>query len=276
MKSYFYELEVRSNNALKFFVDFVFDLGVVGIELKDNSFIVRDEDNLENIEFALKEYKKALENSLNLSVDLSLNSSKKENFDWIDRYKKGVNPTRVGEFYIRPSWHEPKKELIDIVVDPALAFGSGHHESTNSSLWFISKYKNSYKTALDVGCGSGILSLALAKSGLEVSCCDTDEQAVISTKENFIKNGLKEPKIWLGSVDKAEKQYDIVVANIIADVIFIIKKDLIARTKAGGVLILSGILDKYLERIKAEFSELTCLEILEKNEWVSFVFKRER
>lgn len=276
MKDYFYELEVFSENALELFSDFVFELGIVGVEFKYKSFIIRDEDSLENLEFALTSYQEALNKSLKSNIDLKLKSSKQKNIDWIERYKKGVEPIEVGDFYIRPSWHEPKNELIDIIIDPALAFGSGHHESTNSCLKLISKYKNGYKTALDVGCGSGILSIALAKSGFEVSSCDTDEQAISATKDNFAKNGVKEPKTWVGSVDMADENYDIVVANIIADVIFIIKNNLIKKTKIGGILILSGILEIYLDRIKSEFKELTCLEFVKQNEWVSFVFKKER
>lgn len=276
MKDFFYELEVSSSNALELFSDFVFELGVVGVEFRDKSFVIRDEESLENLEFALLEYQKSLSNALNLDIDLKLNTTKQKNIDWIKNYKDGVNPIEVGEFYIHPSWCEPKSGFKNIIIDPALAFGSGHHESTNSCLRLISKHKNRYKTALDVGCGSGILSLALAKSGLEISACDSDEQALKATKENFAKNGVEEPKIWVGSADLAKDEYDIVVANIIADVIFVIKNDLIKRTKVGGILILSGILDRYLERIKNEFKELTCVEILQKNEWLSFVFKKER
>lgn len=276
MKDFFYELEVSSQNALELFSDFVFEFGVIGVEFKDKSFIVRDEDSLGNLEFALLNYQKELKKALNLDIDLKLNFTKQKNIDWITKYKEGVNPIEISEFYIHPSWCEPKQGLKNIIIDPALAFGSGHHESTNMCLNLISKYKNGYKIALDVGCGSGILSIALAKSGLKVSSCDTDEQAVEATKQNASKNKISLDEIWTGSISNLDKTYDLVVANIIADVILILKKDLINALDLGGILILSGILNSHKDRIKNEFKELRCLEILEKNEWMSFVFKKER
>lgn len=275
----YHELEVKSTNALELFKNFSFELGISAVEEIENGFIIRDNESLENLKFALNEYKNALENSLKTKIDLSLNLSQKQNRDWIDEYKKGVKPILVGEIYIRPSWEKALDERLNIIIDPALAFGSGHHESTNLCLNLLQKYKNGYKTALDVGCGSGILSIALAKLGLSVSACDTDILAVESSKENAIKNEVVFSEIWQGSADGAvanSKKYDIVVANIIADIIFIIKNDLIKSVESGGILVLSGILEKYLDRVKTEFKALNLLEISKDGEWVSFVFKKER
>ncbi|CZE46992.1 50S ribosomal protein L11 methyltransferase [Campylobacter geochelonis] len=276
MSDNFFELTISSTNAISLFKDFVFELGIECVEERENSFIIRDEDSLENIEFALLEYKKMFEKELNLAIDLSLNLQSKENIDWIEQYKKGVSPVEVGEIYIHPSWEEPKNGLLNVVIDPALAFGSGHHESTNMCLELIQKYKNGYKTALDVGCGSGILSISLKKLGLEVLACDTDEQAIQASVENASKNGVSIDKTWVGSISNLDKKCDMVVANIIADVILMLKKELILSVKDGGVLILSGILEKYLERIKDSFKELKFVEFEQKNEWVSLVFKKER
>ncbi len=229
------------------------------------------------------EYKKALENSLKTKINLEISVEKKPNLDWINEYKKGVEPIAVGRFFVRPSWCEKAdlkdengQNLIDIIIDPALAFGSGHHESTNMCLNLISKYTdaNLQKTALDVGCGSGILSVALAKLGIKVSSCDTDEQAVYATEQNAKKNGAKIDEIWVGSISNLTNSYDLVVANIIADVILMLQNDLKKSVKKGGILILSGILEKYLDRIKNSFSELNLLEVKQKNEWVSLVFKK--
>ena len=214
---------------------------------------------------------------------MEISIEKKPNLDWINEYKKGVEPIAVGRFFVRPSWYEKAdlkdengKDLIDIIIDPALAFGSGHHESTNMCLNLISKYAdvNSQKTALDVGCGSGILSVALAKLGIKVSSCDTDEQAVYATEQNAKKNGAEIDEIWVGSISNLTNSYDLVVANIIADVILMLQNDLKKSVKKGGILILSGILEKYLDRIKNSFSELNLLEVKQKNEWVSLVFKK--
>ena len=282
MKDFFYEMIIKTN-AIELFKEFAFELGISCIEERENSFIIRDEDDLSDFEFAFLEYKKALENSLKTKINLEISVEKKPNLDWINEYKKGVEPIAVGRFFVRPSWCEKadlKDEngeyLIDIIIDPALAFGSGHHESTNMCLNLISKYAdvNSQKTALDVGCGSGILSVALAKLGIKVSSCDTDEQAVYATEQNAKKNGAKIDEIWVGSISNLTNSYDLVVANIIADVILMLQNDLKKSVKKGGILILSGILEKYLDRIKNSFSELNLLEVKQKNEWVSLVFKK--
>lgn len=275
MKDVYFELSVCSKNALNFFKEFVFELGVNAVEEKNDCFIIRDENSLENIEFALREYKKSLEKALKLDIDLNLNLESKQNVDWINEYKKGVKPIEVGEIYIHPSWEKPKDKFINIIIDPALAFGSGHHESTNMCLNLIQKYKSDYKTALDVGCGSGILSIAMAKLGLGVSACDTDEQAIKSSRENALKNEVSLDEIWASSITNLNKRYDIVVANLIADIILVLKKELIKSVQKGGVLIISGILEKYKDIIKAEFCELELLEITQKNEWLSFVYKKQ-
>ena len=282
MKAFFYEMIIKTN-AIELFKEFAFELGISCIEERENSFIIRDEDDLSDFEFAFLEYKKALENSLKTKINLEISVEKKPNLDWINEYKKGVEPIAVGRFFVRPSWYEKAdlkdengKDLIDIIIDPALAFGSGHHESTNMCLNLISKYAdvNSQRTALDVGCGSGILSVALAKLDIKVSSCDTDEQAVYATEQNAKKNGAKIDEIWVGSISNLTNSYDLVVANIIADVILMLQNDLKKSVKKGGILILSGILEKYLDRIKNSFSELNLLEVKQKNEWVSLVFKK--
>lgn len=275
MKEFYFELIVRSN-ALEFFKNFAFEMGVDAVEFKDDFFIIRDEDksSIDTLKFAFLEYKKSLEKALNLKIDLELKDEKKKNIDWIDEYKKGVQPVEVGEIYIHPSWEKPKDNKLNLMIDPALAFGSGHHESTNMCLSLIQKYKNGYKSALDVGCGSGILSIALSKLGLEITACDTDAQAVLATKENALKNNIELFEIYTGSVTNTDKTYDIVVANIIADVIIVLKNDLIKSLNKGGILILSGILEKYFDKIKKEFCQLELVESLQKNDWVSFVFKK--
>lgn len=269
MKNQFFELSVFSSQN-KILREFAFELGITCVEEVANGFIIREEDDLSIIEFALREFAERV------NIDIKTKITKKDNINWIEKYKSSVEPIKVGKFYIRPSWRE-KSSGIDIIVDPALAFGSGHHESTNSCLELISEFApllpmNS--NALDVGCGSGILSIALKKLGFLVHSCDTDDQAVQATKQNAKKNSVKIDKIWVGSV-KAGCKYDFVVANIIADVILILVAELKASVAPNGYLLLSGILNKYKERIRNAFSEFTLIKNLSKGEWESFIFKNE-
>ena len=286
MKDFFYEMIVKSANASELFKNFAFELGVTCVEEDGDRFIIRDEEDLQNLKFAFEEFKKALARSLNLDADLQIEISKKQNKDWLDEYKKGVVPVAVGKFYVRPSWCERSQdcELIDLLIDPALAFGSGHHESTNMCLGLLSELTRAGMSALDVGCGSGILSIAMKKLGAKVSACDTDEQAVTATQQNAEKNGVQIDKIWLGSVSSlgeqsssaaAQPQFDLVVANIIADVILILSADLKKALKPGGKLVLSGILEKYKDRIEQAFSDLNFVQMKKQNEWLSFVYERK-
>ena len=291
MKDFFYEMIVKSENASELFKNFAFELGVTCVEEDGERFIIRDEEDLQNLKFAFEEFKKALARSLNLDADLQIEISKKQNKDWLDEYKKGVAPVAVGKFYVRPSWCERSQDcaLIDLLIDPALAFGSGHHESTNMCLALLSELARDGMSALDVGCGSGILSIAMKKLGAKVSACDTDEQAVTATQQNAEKNGVQIDQIWLGSVSSLgeqasslseralckDVQFDLVVANIIADVILILSADLKKALKPGGKLVLSGILEKYKDRIEQVFSDLSFICMKQENEWLSFVYERK-
>ena len=286
MKDFFYEMIVKSANASELFKGFAFELGVTCVEERGDRFIIRDEEDLQNLKFAFEEFKKGLARSLNLDADLQIEISKKQNKDWLDEYKKGVAPVGVGKFYVRPSWCERSQDcaLIDLLIDPALAFGSGHHESTNMCLALLSELARDGMSALDVGCGSGILSIAMKKLGAKVSACDTDEQAVTATQQNAEKNGVQIDQIWLGSVSSlneqssnksAQPQFDLVVANIIADVILILSADLKKALKPGGRLVLSGILEKYKDRIEQAFSDLNFVQMKKQNEWLSFVYERK-
>ena len=138
----------------------------------------------------------------------------------------------------------------------------------------MQKYVKKGTELLDVGCGSGILSIAACKCGAIVDLCDTDEQATASAIENFKLNHEKFNRIWTGSVQKREKEYDIVVANIIADVLIMLASDLQKAVKKDGLLILSGILDKYVDKVEQKFSSMKLVEKYQKEEWFTLVLQR--
>ena len=275
MKDKFYELEVLCSQELReLFEDLVFSLGVTCTQETVGGFIIRDEDELDEVEFGLQEYAKSLQDALGREIEFKITKSQKENKDWLNEYKKNVRPIEIGKFYIHPSWEESKSRFENIIIDPALAFGSGHHESTSACIEYLQKYAANGMSALDVGCGSGILSISLAKLGCITDACDTDEQAVHSSQKNAELNGAKFNQIWTGSVANLDKKYDLVVANIIADVILMLKNDLINLLKEGSYLVLAGVLDKYETRILEAFSSLKLVESQTKNEWKSFVFQK--
>jgi ribosomal protein L11 methyltransferase len=244
-----------------------------GIEEKDNTLILRSEEPLDEVIEELKKYVKSLEQIFNTKIDLEINVEKKSNKDWIKLYQNSIKPVEIDEFYIHPSWYPPKEDKINITIDPALAFGSGHHETTRSCVKALKKYVKKGNTLFDVGCGSGILGIVASKMGAVVDACDTDPLAVESARENFKLNNAKYENIFQGSAHNSDKKYDIVVANIIADVLVFIANDL--KRRVNNILILSGIIDKYKERVLEKYKEFELIDEIKENEWVTLVLRKE-
>lgn len=272
MNDKYYELTITLDDAyVDLIADYIGNIYSDGLELGDGQIIVRSESDLTFVKDALV----SLAQELNDAIKLTYKLEQKENIDWIKAYQNSVEPIEAGKFYIFPSWYEPKEDLINIKIDPALAFGSGHHATTFSCLEAISEYVGAGSSVIDVGCGSGILGLACKKLGANVELCDTDPLSVESCKENFKLNEETYDKLWEGSIDKAESTYNVVIANIIADVLRFIAKDLKSACKEDGILILSGILDKKENLVVESFKELTLVKRILKDEWVTLVYKKE-
>jgi ribosomal protein L11 methyltransferase len=128
---------------------------------------------------------------------------------------------------------------------------------------------------IDVGCGSGILGIGAMKLGAVVDACDTDPTSVENAKENAKLNGLEFANIWEGSCFLARKRYDIVVANIVADVLTFIAKDLKNVMADNAILILSGILDKYETKVLSFYKDCNITERIVQDEWVTLVLKQK-
>jgi ribosomal protein L11 methyltransferase len=254
-----------------FIADFVANIFGDTIEIGKNTIIVRSEKELDYVQKTVESLVATLGDEI--AVDYML--EEKENIDWIESYQNAIEPIEASRFYIHPSWHAPKLDAINIVIDPALAFGSGHHATTFSCLEAISEHVHQGDSVLDVGCGSGILGLACAKLGADVSLCDTDPLSVESTRKNFELNDAHYRALWEGSADKAEGSYDVVIANIIADVLRFIAADLKRVTKKGGTLILSGILDTKEPLVTPSFDTLTLIDRKQKDEWITLTYTKD-
>jgi len=274
MQEYYYELVVKLSSHHSLFRDFLTDTLPVGFEEIDDGFIIRSEDELDTIVWGLEQFQEALQKALNETIELECNQTKLKNSDWIEMYQKSIEPLHIDNFYIHPTWVEPSSDFINIAIDPALAFGTGHHPTTASSLSAIAKYVKSKDRVLDVGCGSGILGIAALKLGAEVDACDTDIVSVENTQTNADINGVEFNNLFEGSCSKAKGSYDVVVANIVADVLTFIANDLRSVLKEDGILILSGILDKYEKKVLNFYKDFKIEEKITQDEWVTIILKR--
>ena len=200
--------------------------------------------------------------------------------DWANNWKKYYHPIRVGKnLVIKPSWIDYEKQENDIIVelDPGMAFGTGTHETTRMCMEHLEKYINESSRVLDVGCGSGILSItSLLIGAKEVTGVDIDPVAVKVAIENGEMNNFKAPQYTIkrgNLVDEAHGKYDVIVANIIADVIIGVCGDVKQFVANDGVFISSGIIADRKEDVKKALIEqgYTIVEELEEGEWVSFV-----
>ncbi len=268
MSEHYYELIIKPKQHYNTFVDLLSSLTNNAIEETEDSIIARNEEDLSDVEFGINEFAKAL------NVECETILTKKENIDWIKQYQESVKSVEVGKFYIRPSWDEPRVDKINIIIDPALSFGSGHHETTSSCLEAISKYVSKGATVLDVGTGSGILAIASSKLGAKVDICDTDGVCIKDTISNYELNNETFHESWIGSANTTRKKFDVVIANIVADVLVFISKDLKNCLSEDGILVVSGILDKHIDKVLRKFKDLEQLELIHKNEWVTIVFKK--
>ena len=201
--------------------------------------------------------------------------------DWATAWKKYYKPFSISDsLVIKPSWEEyiPKPGETIIELDPGMAFGTGTHETTKLCAQMLEKYIKPGDKAIDLGCGSGILSIVAVKLGAEhVLAADIDETAVKVTRENCEKNCVDNKITAVKAVlDNIEKErYDIFVANIIADVIVGISAQVPDFIKKDGYFITSGIIKERKDEVVNAYLSIgfELVEAMEMGEWVAITFK---
>ena len=305
--------------AEDFMSGMLMELGIEGIEIEDNipltkedqadmfidflpelppdegkshvSFYIED-DGTDQSEI-LKKVKIGLE-ELRDTVDVGsgmILSSETEDLDWINNWKKFFSSFTIENILIKPTWEDVKPEDKDkfmIEIDPGISFGTGKHETTQLCIRQLIKYiKDGHPKVLDVGCGSGILSIVALKLGAsEVVGTDLDADCMISTHENMKVNHLDEKlgTFYVGNlIDDVDLQkqvgteeYDIVVANILADVIIPMAPVIPDRLRKGGYFITSGIIDFKEDEVRdaIEKTGLKVIEINHQGEWVNITAQK--
>ena len=203
--------------------------------------------------------------------------------DYQNSWKKYLFTEKVSErFVVKPTWreYEPKEDELIIELDPGRAFGTGSHPTTSLCLKLMEKNIKEGDSVIDVGTGSGILMIAADRLGAsEVYGTDIDELAVESAKENLELNGISEDRarVYLGNLVSVVngKKFDVVVANILADVLLILLNDISKVVKKDGLVIFSGIIDEKCELLKREVEALgmEILEVKADKEWRAMLIK---
>ena len=253
------------------------------------SFYLEEDEDRESVLAAVRDELAEIGTYMNVGA-AEIEESQTEDVDWINNWKKYFHQFTIDDVLIIPSWEEVTPEDEDkmiIHIDPGTAFGTGMHETTQLCIRQLKKYVTDQTVFLDVGCGSGILGMLALKFGAAYSVgTDLDPCAITASHENMEANGIgrQQYEVMIGNIiDDKEVQekagygrFDIVAANILADVLVPLTPVVREHLKSGGIYITSGIIDDkeetVVEAVKAAGFEV--LEVTRQGEWVSVTARK--
>ena len=176
--------------------------------------------------------------------------------DWVRLTQSQFDPIKISDrLWITPSWHTaPDSNAVNLQLDPGLAFGTGSHPTTHLCLQWLDNNLKGGESVLDYGCGSGILTIAALKLGAQSAVgVDIDKQAIISSKDNAAQNHVSASFYLPDELPKG--QFDVVIANILANPLRMLGDMLASRTCQGGRIILSGILDEQIDEMSEIYNQ---------------------
>ncbi len=302
------EIQIKTTTeALEAVSNILYESGVGGVVIEDSpqKLDIPEEDgwksltDLTDIEFEgvvvkgylpmnssihekIKEIQKAVDRLTEYNLDKGLGEvvfTEISEENWANSWKKYYKPIKIGQkIVIKPTWkkYAPKEGEIVVQIDPGMAFGTGTHETTVMCIKLLQKYVFPDSVVIDVGCGSGILSIVSAKLGAKkVIGVDADKVAVDVAKKNVVRNN-EENKINIikgNLLDDIHEKADIVVANITADVIMELAQDIGNNIRSAGVFIASGIIKGRSHDVKKSLEKngFDIKEEIEESEWYSYV-----
>lgn len=305
-----------TTQAEDFVCGMLMEIGITSIEIEDNVPLSQEDkekmyidilpelppdEGIGYVSFYLEEGEESITlmtqirdgmNGLREFVDVGegiVMSSQTEDVDWINNWKEFFKPFEIDDIIIKPTWEsvENLENKLVIEIDPGTAFGTGKHETTQLCIGQLRRYINAETKLLDVGCGSGILSIISLKLGAaHVVGIDIDENAVIATEENMVVNNIKKTDytVYAGNLIADEElqdkigyeKYDVVVANILADIIIPLTPVVPRHLKHNGIYITSGIINtKEKDVAKAiEQAGLELVEVIQQGDWISIVARK--
>lgn len=269
--------QIESPNSLDY-ADQEF-MDSLGTEVTIKAYF-NEESTSEELAVLIQEKMKFISQFLNTGKGYT-GSTEVDDEDWATSWKKYYKPFHISDsVVIKPSWEEYEKQAGEIIIemDPGMAFGTGTHETTRLCSQLLEQYVKKGDTVIDVGCGTGILSIIAVKLGAgHAEAIDIDEVAARVTKENCMMNDVLDSITVKKGVlaDLEPQRADIVVANIIADVVINLSGLMTAYLKKGGTLLTSGIIRERKDDVIKAYTQLgfEYKNSLEMGEWVAIVFK---
>jgi ribosomal protein L11 methyltransferase len=278
----YYELTIKISSTFRDnLVQKLTEAGCLGVIEQDESIIAYFPETIDinAISGHISLFKALLDKSGQPS-DITFSHRLIPHEDWNETWKKGFHAIDIGErFTILPPWEQEKNGRINLVIDPAMAFGTGHHETTRSCLVLMEKYAGTSgkKYFLDLGTGTGLLAIAASKLGYRpVVGIDTDPLAVEAAQKNIELNQTPDVQIRQGGLAELAENFDVIAANLISGVLVQLSPVIAKHMKHGGIAIFSGILlgQEYevIEAMKAEGLQL--VEKYPDGKWVSLVVEK--
>lgn len=203
-----------------------------------------------------------------------------DNSNWEDEWKKSYSAFPIGKkIWIKPSWEEkvPEDKIV-IEIEPKMAFGTGEHETTSLVMEYVEDMDMTGKDVLDIGCGSGILSILASRLGAShIDACDIDQLALDNAKDNTRINKAKNVEVFYSDLlSQAKGPYDLIFANIIAEILVKMLEDVDDYLKEDGMLVLSGMILEKVDLVKDKLLEkgFKIVDKIEKGEWALLAARR--
>jgi ribosomal protein L11 methyltransferase len=280
-----YEIKIKiPDESKEIVINLLNEIGCLGVTDIEGGLLAYFPDHHEigELSAVISTFAQALKVA-GLSSSFAFMSTLLPDLDWNETWKKNIQPIDAGEkLTIIPPWDKPVEGRLNLIIDPGMAFGTGHHETTKTCLGLIEKLSGNISKGsfLDVGTGTGILAVCAAKLGFkEVLAVDTDPLATKAATKNAELNGLDNVKIIEGGISSAEGSYNMISANLISETLIVIAPDIASRLKTDGIAILSGMLvgqeDEVIEAMRKEGLTLND-KVIDGERWVTLVLNTKR